>query len=143
MAAGGERTRGRYLAMSQLAPDDRVLHSRSEELGAMGSVLFSLQPERLVFFRVDEEGRVTTHGDPAVLVVKETELPLLERSASLYRQAAGPGPLRVFWYTPAEYAAMRDSDFVRGIDAHGEEVTPPPPGPPAEGGGSCGLCGPS
>jgi hypothetical protein len=131
--------------MSQLAPDDRVIHSRYQELGALASVLFALAPQRLVFFRVDEQGQVSVQGAPAVLVVKHTELPLLERAAWVWAQVPNPGPVRVFWYTPEEYAAMHDSEFVLAVRLRGEDVVLPPPTEPAElapcEGGSRGLCG--
>ena len=131
--------------MSQLAPDDRVIHSRYQELGALASVLFALAPRRLVFFRVDAQSRVAVQGAPAVLVVKETELPLLERAAWVYAQVPNPGPIRVFWYTPEEYDAIHDSEFAMAVRLRGEDVVLPAPtepaGPVSCGGGSCGLCG--
>ena len=131
--------------MSQFAPDDRVIHSRYQELGALASVLFLLAPQRLVFFRVDAQGQVAVQGAPAVLVVKQTELPLLERAAWVYAQVPNPGPVRVFWYTPEEYASMHDSGFVLAVRLRGEDVVLPPATEPAERGscedGPCGLCG--
>jgi hypothetical protein len=131
--------------MTQLVPDNRPVHTRYQELGALASTLFDLRPQRLVFFRVDPSGRPAVHGDPAVLVVKETDLPLLARASWVYSQVPNPGPVRVFWYTPAEYTAMYDSEFAREVRARGEDVVLPPPSEPADPmsceGGSCGLCG--
>jgi hypothetical protein len=128
-----------------LIPDNRPVHTRYQELGAIAGTLCALAPERLLFFRVDQTGQVAVHGDPAVLLVKNTDFPLLQRAAWVYAQVPNPGPVRVFWYTAAEWEAMRDSDFARAVRARGEDVVlPPSPDPAGQdscGGGECGLCG--
>jgi hypothetical protein len=130
--------------VTMLVPDNRPMHSRYQELGAIASALFALAPERLVFFRVDQAGWVAVHGEPAVLVVKDTGLPLLQRAAWVYAQVQNPGQVRVFWYTPAEWEAMHDSEFARAVRTRGEDVVLPPPaepaGPDSCGSGTCGLC---
>ena len=124
--------------MSQPAPDDRVIYSRYQELGALAGVLVALEPQELLFFRVDDEGRPSRQGTPAVRVVKDTEVGLLRRVDELYALAPDPGAARVYWYTPRELDHPATRDFVASARQVGEAIAPPPD----EGGGGDGpVCG--
>lgn len=130
--------------MNQFAPDDRVIYSRYQELGALAGVLLDMQPEELLFFRVDEHGRPGRHGEPAVLVVKDTDMGFLRRADALYGRVPDPGPTRVFWYTPAEITAPSAREFVERVRTVGEALEPLPPADrPAERPecGGCQTCG--
>lgn len=124
--------------MSQLAPDDRAIYSRYQELGALAGVLFDLHPEELVFFRIDADGTPGRQGTPAVLVVKDTQVRLLRRADEVYAQVPEPGPTRVYWYTPAELEKPSTRDFVALVRQVGEAIVPLPPADESPGGPSCG-----
>ncbi len=126
--------------MTQLLPDDRKIYSRYHELGSLAEPLLALQARELLFFRVSPEGVVDPHGEPAVLVVKETALPFLSRPAAVYGDLSEPGMTRIYWFTPDELKKPSTADFVSAVRAAAEPIVPPPvdegPGP---GCGSCGV----
>jgi hypothetical protein len=129
--------------MTQLLPDDRKLYSRYFELGALADALLDLEPEELLFFRVDEGGSVTSHGDAAVLIVKDTRVPFMGRAAAAYGDLADPGPTRIYWFTPADLERPSTAEFVAEVRAAGEPIVPPPldedQKAEAPDCGSCGL----
>lgn len=114
--------------MTQLLPDDRRLYSRYLELGALADVLLDLEPEELLFFRVAEDGSVAPHGDAAVLIVKDTNVPFMGRAAVAYGDLPDPGPTRIYWFTPAELGQTSTAEFVASVRAAGEPIVPPPLG---------------
>ena len=125
--------------MTQLMPDNRRIYSRYHELGPLADALLSLEPEELLFFRVAEEGDVDPHGEPAVLVVKETGLSFIGRPAAVYGRVSEPGSTRIYWFTPAELERPSTAQFVASVRAVGEPIVPPPPEEATEP--DCGACG--
>lgn len=124
--------------MSQLAPDDRVIYSRYQELGALAGVLFAMEPDELLFFRIDAEGRPSKQGTPAVLVIKHTDVGMLRRADGVHALVPDPGSTLVYWYTPAELDKPSTREFVAQVRKVGEVIVPLPPAGPSEVGPACG-----
>jgi|GEM_PF-2620993 len=127
--------------MTQMLPDDRKLYSRYLELGALADALLDLEPEELLFFRVAEDGSVATHGDAAVLIVKDTSVPFMGRAAVAYGDLPDPGPTRIYWFTPADLERPSTAEFVAEVRAAGEPIVSPPSEEEAAEGPACGGCG--
>lgn len=127
--------------MTQLLPDDRKIYSRYLELGALGDALLDLEPEELLFFRVSEDGSVAPHGDPAVLMVKETGVPFMGRAAAVYGSLPDPGPTRIYWFTPTDLERPSTAEFAAAVRAVGEPIVAPPPDDGGAAAPACGTCG--
>ena len=90
----------------QFAPDDRVIYSRYQELGALAGVLFDLDPQELLFFRVDTDGRPSRQGTPAVLVVKDTDGKPVDTRYGFDGAWAGAPDLGLYYPMQVRYTAV-------------------------------------
>lgn len=76
--------------------------------------------QRVSLFGSGARGRRDLFTDLDVLVVWETDKPLVDRLTFLYSLLDVPVDLDVICYTPAEFRELRDRPFLRQIA--GEEV---------------------
>lgn len=71
--------------------------------------------QRVSLFGSGARGRRDLFTDLDLLVIWETELPLVERLKALYARLDLGVDLDVICYTPAEFQALRDRPFLRRI----------------------------
>lgn len=82
------------------------------------------QPERVILFGSRARGDAArASSDIDLLIVKETDQRFVERIIEVFRLLQPKVPLDVLVYTPAEYAALKESNpFVRRAVSEGREV---------------------
>lgn len=103
--------------MTDLAAQ-RAVYARSldEALGRVTTVLSQVEGiQRVSLFGSGARGRRDLLTDLDLLVVWDTELPLIERLGALHSLLDVSVDLDVICYTPAEFQALRDQPFLRRI----------------------------
>lgn len=103
--------------MTDLAAQ-RAVYARSldEALREVAAVLPGVDGiQRVSLFGSAARGRRDLFTDLDLLVIWETEMPLVERLKALYTLLDLAVDLDVICYTPAEFQALRDGPFLRRI----------------------------
>jgi predicted nucleotidyltransferase len=95
---------------------DKALESILDRLARMPEV------ERVILFGSYASGRRDLFTDLDLLVVMESELGYVERTADLYRRIQAGVDLDLLAYTPEEFARLRESGFVKHALATGQVI---------------------
>jgi predicted nucleotidyltransferase len=94
--------------------------AREGELGRIVELLKRSGALRVILFGSYARGRRDALVDLDLIVVQESRLPFVERTAELYRQVVPKVAVDFLVYTPAEWQEMKDSPFIRHALAEGK-----------------------
>lgn len=92
----------------------------SSELKRFVARLRELGASKIVLFGSYAEGRRDPETDLDLLVVMESTLPFVERTAWLYRELAPRVACDILAYSPQEWLTMQERPFVRDALRKGE-----------------------
>jgi predicted nucleotidyltransferase len=78
--------------------------------------------ERAILFGSYAEGRCDLFTDLDILIVMESPLDFVSRTAEMYRYLSSPVDMDLFVYTPEELERNRDRGFIRQALAKGKPI---------------------
>ncbi|MGD2147714.1 MAG: nucleotidyltransferase domain-containing protein [Anaerolineae bacterium] len=78
--------------------------------------------DRAILFGSYPEGRRDLFTDLDILIVVESELDFVSRTAEMYRYLSAPVDKNLFCYTPEEIDRNRDRPFFRRVLEQGEAI---------------------
>lgn len=78
--------------------------------------------ERAILFGSYAEGRADLFTDLDILVVVDTPLDFLARTAEMYRYPCGPVDMDLLVYTPEELERNRERGFIRQVLEKGKVI---------------------
>lgn len=91
-----------------------------QELERIVKALRRAGAHKIILFGSYARGRCDAFTDLDLIVVQESELPFVERTAHLYRQLAPRVAVDFLVYTPQEWEEMRDRPFIQAALAGGK-----------------------
>lgn len=102
----------------------RRVHRREleEELPRLVEELKAIRVERVILFGSVVRRTIGLTSDLDLLVIWDTPMGFLERTAFLYRRLNPRVPVDLFVYTPEEIRRLADHPFIRQALAEGETV---------------------
>ena len=78
--------------------------------------------ERAILFGSYAEGRRDLFTDLDILIIVESDLDYVSRTAEMYRYLSAPVDMDLLVYTPEELARNRDRPFIRRVMERGEII---------------------